>query len=420
MKQEQAEYYRSLLCDVYGPEPPLRCRARLEAEIMKFPKSQVDELNLTIELKKAAREQNCDIDIAGDYGASLLYFLTGCSNVNPLPPHYFCPHCKRTVFTEEAPDGWDLPERKCSCGRPMVRDGHSVPLEIMARWIGGPGSDVSYRIPRSFERTAEQVIRDFYKDQWLIVPYLTELELEGMANLENGYTMVAPPYGEDGGRHFVLIPPKDGMPELDGKGIWRISYQELFDRAYRTVRLEYSAKKEMLQKWLLKAGALPTVDDILTEPVMAEVSDMYDRAILSEERPLLQEEKLNFSSLLRKKAYWYNDRLKENPAVQEDGTRYTDILLFREDMWKILADTVGAAHAVGPILVDEIAYQTGRGGYTGGRMSRETEQMLADYGVSEYWITQMKHTWFLRPEGKLINDLLDDLFFSWYEMNSGN
>ena len=91
MKKESADIFRKLLTEVYGPDVPLECRARLEAEILHFPQSVVDELYFTHELRKAARDQGCDIDFDSDYGASLIYFLTGSSNVNPLKPHYFCP-----------------------------------------------------------------------------------------------------------------------------------------------------------------------------------------------------------------------------------------------------------------------------------------------------------------------------------------
>ena len=57
MKQENAEFFRKLLKDVYGPNAPLQCKARIEAEILLFPQSLVDEIHLTRELKKAAREE---------------------------------------------------------------------------------------------------------------------------------------------------------------------------------------------------------------------------------------------------------------------------------------------------------------------------------------------------------------------------
>lgn len=57
---------------------------------------------------------------------SILYFLLGISNINPLVPHYVCPVCRRVEAAGDAQDAFDIPSKKCpACGAGMRQDGHN-------------------------------------------------------------------------------------------------------------------------------------------------------------------------------------------------------------------------------------------------------------------------------------------------------
>lgn len=56
------------------------------------------------------------------------------------------------------------------------------------------------------------------------------------------------------------------------------------------------------------------------------------------------------------------------------------------------------------------------GMYTYDRMDEGTETLLRDLGISDYWITQMKHTGYLLPKAKIIEQLLDDMELAWYQL----
>lgn len=420
MKQENAETFRKLLTDVYGPNAPLQCKARLEAEILQFPQSLVDEIYLTLELKKAAREQGCIIDLKSDYGTSLIYFLTGCSNINPLPPHYFCPICKRTVFTDIAEDGWDLPERFCCGSSPMLREGHSIPIEIMKACSGFKKMDTEYSIPESFMPRAKQVVQNYYGDKWLVVPYLTELERDGEAVVNDEYRIVSHNPSDQPRLHLVLLPPENGMPELDESGIWQVSYQTLYDNEYRKIIFTRSEHNEILGDLSAKHSVLPAVSDLLSESVIETLSDLLDRHILDMDRILPLEEELTFSTLIRKKAYLYDDRAEDNPAMQNSVVRYTDLFSCREDVWKLLENAIPMKTDARHVLIERITDGVRKGKYAEDRMSHGMEQLLRDFGISDHWITQIKYTYYLRPKASLINDTLDDLYYVWYRMQDFN
>lgn len=419
MKQENAEFFRKLLKDVYGPNAPLQCKARIEAEILLFPQSLVDEIHLTRELKKAAREERCVIDLKSDYGASLIYFLTGCSNINPLPPHYFCPICKRTEFAVDAEDGWDLPIRYCCDSTPMLREGHAIPLEIMKVNSSSKKRNTEYNVPESFIPRAREVVQKYYGDKWLVVPYLTELERDGEAEIGE-YRIVSSNPSEDPGLHLVLLPPKDGMPELDEDGIWQTTCKTFYDNDYRTVVFSRSENNEILADLSANHSVLPSISDLLNESVFKALSDLLDRYIQGSDSILPLEDGPSFSSLLRKKAFLYEDCFEDNPAMQNNGVRFTDFFSCREDVWKLLDDTIPMKTDARHVLIEQITDRVSKGMCAEGRMSQEMEQMLRVFGISEHWIQQMKSTNFLRSKAKLINDTLNDLYYIWFRMQDSN
>ena len=420
MKRENAEIFRKLLTDVYGPNAPVQCKARLEAEILLFPQSLVDEIYLTLELKKAAREQRCIVELKSDYGASLIYFLIGCSNINPLPPHYFCPVCKRTVFTDTAEDGWDLPEKYCCGSAPMIREGHEIPLEIMSTHVGPKRTDTEYFVPERFMPRAREVVQEYYGDKWLVVPFQTELERDGEVTIGE-YKIVSrhnPP--DDSDLNLVLLPPKDGLPELDENGIWQVSYQTIYDNEYRRVRLSRLINNEILGDIYAKRSVLPSINDLLNESVFEMLSNLLDRYIQEMDCVHPLEDELTFSSLLRKKAFLYNERIEDNPAMQNDGVRFTDFFSCREDVWKLLDNTISLKTDARHVLIEQITDHVRKGMFAHGRMSQVTEQMLNDLGISKHWILQMKNTVYLRPKASLINDTLNDLYYMWYQMQDSS
>ena len=69
--------------------------------------------------------------VRGTGGSSFLLYLLGVTGGNPLPPHFYCPRCRRIFPAAGKKDGWDLPGRLCPvCGAPCLPDGHNIPWQI--------------------------------------------------------------------------------------------------------------------------------------------------------------------------------------------------------------------------------------------------------------------------------------------------
>ena len=122
---------QEILHQKYGDEIQAPILERFEFEKKNLRKNDYLWFEQILEFKKEAKAQNEPVLVRGTIGASFIAYLLGVTEINPLPPHYYCSKC-RSILIEPIEDKlccFDLPKVDCLCDTPLIKDGHNIPFE---------------------------------------------------------------------------------------------------------------------------------------------------------------------------------------------------------------------------------------------------------------------------------------------------
>ena len=295
--------------EIYGDPLPDIIEDRINSELQGILKGGFDTIYLIAQrLVKHSNDDGYTVGSRGSVGSSFVATMLDVSEVNPLPAHYICPKCKKSLFEDEDGNpysisyasGFDLPDKVCSCGKKFKKDGQDMPFATFLGFNADKVPDIDLNFSGDYQQYAHDYTKVLFGEDnvyragtigtvadktafGFVKGYFEDKEITGIKSLEverlaMGVTGVKRSTGQHPGG-IVVVP--------DYKDIYDFTpYQYPADdvsAAWRTTHFNYHDIESCLLKLDILGHDNPTMFKMLHELTGINPNDipMDDKEVMS-------------------------------------------------------------------------------------------------------------------------------------------